>query len=208
MKLIVTLVAIIGLALSGKAQNTPYNPDADDNQLINSTDLGSFLAVYGGPFFSEDDDTDITNELQTLYLNGDTLGIVGGNEIILNFGEVMPVEGPEPGPIETYFAGQMGYLRCWATCRTSEENGSTDWNMLSIDDAAFSYNEVQAIIQSAGGCWVYIPKDSPLTFSYGSTAWNAEAPILDWDPGTGEIGALTFPSSADFGCYCSKPLQQ
>jgi len=84
--------------VAGRAQNAPYNPDADDNQFINTNDLGSFLAVYGGPFISDDDDTDTTNELQTLQLEGNMLSISGGNTISLP----LPMMGAAFGSLQLF----------------------------------------------------------------------------------------------------------
>ena len=56
MKRILTLIAC-AIALSAGAQipyEFPYNPDADNDAFISTTDLVEFLALFGQNFTSEE----------------------------------------------------------------------------------------------------------------------------------------------------------
>ena len=67
MKRILTLI-VCATALSVGAQipyEFPYNPDADNDAFISTTDLVEFLALFGQDFASEE-----------LYLNGDSTSLV------------------------------------------------------------------------------------------------------------------------------------
>ena len=105
-------IALISLFSSLSAQETinyPYNPDGDVDGTIASPDLLDILGVYGNAFtpteiqidgvglleviqnlqnqitlLQDNNDLDNENELQTLSLDGDTLGISSGNYIVLN----------------------------------------------------------------------------------------------------------------------------
>lgn len=52
MKILFTGIAFFGISLFASAQ-LPYNPDQNNDQVINGADLTSFLSVYGGSFLSD-----------------------------------------------------------------------------------------------------------------------------------------------------------
>lgn len=77
----------LSAGLSRAQEAAPYNPDANNDQFINTPDLMSLLALYNGPFFAPDDDLDPFNELQTLVLDGNVLSLEpGGGSVELPAG--------------------------------------------------------------------------------------------------------------------------
>jgi len=64
----------------------PYNPDVNADSLINLPDMLGVLPLFGQPFLPSEDDLDSTNEIQSLYLSGDTLYLIpnGGYILIQN----------------------------------------------------------------------------------------------------------------------------
>jgi len=153
------------------SQNAPYNPDADDNQYINTNDLGSFLAVYGGPFISDDDDVDVTNELQQLSISGDTLFISDGNYVLLPQPEAQPpapVDVFPPGEVESAYIGNVGYVFCWYSCDTLASGGNSDWHMIT-DIEIFSRAEQFFPEAQQGSTWYLVPDNSPFRYSGGSS---------------------------------------
>ena len=54
----------------------PYNPDSNNDSLINAIDLLDLIPLYAQPFLPSPDDLDSTNEIQSLFLSGDTLFLI------------------------------------------------------------------------------------------------------------------------------------
>lgn len=74
------LVAVLMVfAVATRAQETvgaPYNPDSNNDSLINAIDLLDLIPLYAQPFLPSPDDLDSTNEIQSLFLSGDTLFLI------------------------------------------------------------------------------------------------------------------------------------
>jgi hypothetical protein len=204
MKYTISIALIFCFTALLSAQNAPYNPDVDENQFINTNDLASFLTVYGGPFISDDDDVDVTNELQELILSGDTLFISDANYVILPFNqdggnEVSPFP---PGAVETYYAGNMGYIRCWKTCDTSTEGGYENWKMVT-DIEMFSEPQQFLEIANDGNTWFFVPENSPFRFS-GNNASNIYYWPYFYSGGSDIQTNSTAISSSNTRCVCSR----
>lgn len=206
MKILFTL-CLLGGILVCRAQNAPYNPDADDNQYINTNDLGSFLAVYGGPFFSEDDDVDVTNELQELSLSGDTLFISDANYVVIGGLSELPglVQGPPPGegPLSATSAGFLGYVKCWFACDTLTTDGFDDWHMLTADELFRNADYIEPFVQSSD-LWFYIPKDSDFGYNIGNTDGGGSAPYVWWFANQSNFGIGATTAHGSIGCLCTR----
>jgi len=186
------------------SQNAPYNPDADNNQLINTSDLGSFLAVYGGPFFSEDDDVDVTNELQQLSISGDTLFISNGNYVLLPQPEVqLPANNQAfpPGEVESEYIGNMGYVFCWYSCDTLNSGGNSDWHMVT-DVEIFSKAEQFYPAAQMGATWYFIPENSPLKWSGANTNNSLHRPYFQVTNNQFQLNA--WYSYELYRCLCTR----
>jgi len=126
---------LFGLVLTNaaaKAQEAaPYNPDANNDQFINTTDLVNLLGLYNNPFFAPDDDLDPFNELQTLVLEGNTLTL-------------------EPGGGSVELPAGLNGIHCWDL----NGNGIDDPEEDSNGDGVFSALDCQAAAP-VGNCAVF-----------------------------------------------------
>lgn len=101
-----TFLTVLSYPLIGQETiGAPYNPDANNDSLITVPDIMSILPLFGQEFLPSEDDLDSENEIQSLYLSGDTLYLIpAGGFILLSDlagpqGEVGP-EGPAGAPGE------------------------------------------------------------------------------------------------------------
>jgi hypothetical protein len=192
-----------------RSQNAPYNPDSDENQVISASDLGSFLAVYGGPFVSEDDDVDVTNELQELSLSGDTLFISNANYVIIEGISEIPgvLQDPPPGlgPLNAVSVGFLGYVKCWYACDTLSSDGFTDWHMLTSDELFRNAEYIEPYVQ-ASDIWFHIPKDSEFAYNIGNSDGGGNAPYVWWFTSQSNFGIGATTAHGSLGCLCTRNL--
>jgi hypothetical protein len=83
--LVSTILFLCNAIQAQEEIGAPYNPDVNADSLINLPDMLGVLPLFGQPFLPSEDDLDSTNEIQSLYLSGDTLYLIpDGGYIPLN----------------------------------------------------------------------------------------------------------------------------
>jgi len=74
--LLLSALLAFGMSQAQETVGAPYNPDSNNDSLINAIDLLDLIPLYAQPFLPSSDDLDSTNEIQSLFLSGDTLFLV------------------------------------------------------------------------------------------------------------------------------------
>ena len=164
MKQLLLLTALL-LALPAvlHAQETvgaPYNPDSNNDSLINAIDLLDLIPLYAQPFLPSPDDLDSTNEIQSLFLSGDTLFLVpdGGfislaslaSGIDSTLSDLLGAQASLPSDTVQNIAiydpdndgevNEINYWECATFCNRLTTAESDNWRVISMDDVAKNYD--------------------------------------------------------------------